>query len=211
MRAAQARRTAAEGSATRDRLLDATGAVMARRNSADVSLQEIAEEAGVNAALVKYYFGNKQGLLTALLERDTAASFRDLDRLLRSTKTPTEKLRLHIAGFIRTYLRYPYINRLFRAILGGPDDDGAREIARFFVKPLTEFYRTLLDEGVRAGEFRPADPMLFYFSLVGVCDHLFDAHYALRYAYGIERVTPELAERYIGHVTAVMMGGMLAR
>ena len=45
---------------------------MIERASIEVSLSDIAQKSGVNAALVEYQFGNKDGLLLALLARDAA-------------------------------------------------------------------------------------------------------------------------------------------
>ncbi|WP_256849209.1 TetR/AcrR family transcriptional regulator, partial [Pantoea sp. Ft+CA_17] len=57
---------------TADKLLLAASELMIESNSIEVSLSEIAQRSGVNAALVKYHFGNKDGLLLALLARDAA-------------------------------------------------------------------------------------------------------------------------------------------
>jgi hypothetical protein len=49
-------------------------------------------------------------------------------------------------------------------------------VERFFVRPLMELQRELLVQGVKAGEFKDVDPVLFYVSLLGSCDHLFKRH-----------------------------------
>ncbi|MFX8719852.1 TetR/AcrR family transcriptional regulator, partial [Acinetobacter baumannii] len=49
---------AAPMNATAAKLLVAAGDLMIERNSTEVSLSEIAQKSGVNAALVKYHFGN---------------------------------------------------------------------------------------------------------------------------------------------------------
>lgn len=69
---------AAPMNATAAKLLVAAGDLMIERNSTEVSLSEIAQKSGVNAALVKYHFGNKDGLLLALLARDAAAEMTNL-------------------------------------------------------------------------------------------------------------------------------------
>ena len=58
--------------ATAEKLLVAASELMIERSSIEVSLSDIAQKSGVNAALVKYHFGNKDGLLLALLARDAA-------------------------------------------------------------------------------------------------------------------------------------------
>ena len=54
---------AAPLNATAAKLLVAAGDLMIERNSTDISLSDIAQKSGVNAALVKYHFGNKDGLV----------------------------------------------------------------------------------------------------------------------------------------------------
>ena len=56
----------------------AASELMIERASIEVSLSDIAQKSGVNAALVKYHFGNKDGLLLSLLERDAAGPIQTL-------------------------------------------------------------------------------------------------------------------------------------
>src|SRR6266705_3420216 len=88
---------------TAEKLLDAASDLMIERSSTEVSLSDIAQKTGVNAALVKYHFGNKDGLLLALLARDAATEIAQLEYLISQPIRPTEKVRLHIGGIIRAY------------------------------------------------------------------------------------------------------------
>src|SRR4051812_28821670 len=54
---------------TEQRILDAAHAVFVRRGTAGARMQEIAAEAGVNQALLHYYFRNKEQLARAAFER----------------------------------------------------------------------------------------------------------------------------------------------
>src|ERR671911_560716 len=58
---------------TRERILDAAHAVFLRKGTANSRTQEIANEAGVNKALVHYYYGTKAALADAVFERALAA------------------------------------------------------------------------------------------------------------------------------------------
>src|ERR1700757_512625 len=202
-------RLQAARSGTAERLLAAASDLMIERSSIDVSLSDIAQKSGVNSALVKYHFGNKDGLLLALLGRDAATEVEGLEYLLSQPITPTAKLKLHIAGIIRAYRRFPYMNRLIHYLLHESSAEAADEVSKFFVAPLLDFQRRLLAEGVKAGEFRDIDPVMFYTSLVGACDHLFFGRHAMSRATGVGPVTDEVCRQYIRHMEALICGGML--
>jgi AcrR family transcriptional regulator len=158
---------------------------------------------------VKYHFGNKDGLLLALLARDAATEVTQLEYLLAQPIAPTAKLKLHIAGIIRAYHQFPYMNRLIHYLLHESSAEAADEVSKFFVAPLFDFHRRLLAEGIRAGEFRNIDPVLFYTSLIGACDHLFFGRHAMSRATGVGPVTDEVCRQYIRHMEALICGGML--
>jgi AcrR family transcriptional regulator len=195
--------------ATAEKLLVAASDLMIERSSIEVSLSDIAQKSGVNAALVKYHFGNKDGLLLALLARDAATELSNLEYLLAQPITPTAKLKLHIAGIIRAYHRFPYMNRLIHYLLHEATAGAADEVSKFFVAPLLDFHRRLLAEGIRSGEFRAIDPVLFYTSLIGACDHLFFGRHAMTRATGVGPVTDEVCRQYIKHMEALICGGVL--
>jgi len=205
----QQSRVPATKHSTADKLLVAASELMIARGSLEISLSDIAQQSGVNAALVKYHFGNKEGLLLALLARDAATETTNLEYLLAQPITPTAKLKLHVAGIIKAYYRFPYMNRLIHLLLHESSTRAADEVSKFFVAPLLDFHRRLLAEGAASGEFRPVDPVLFYTSLIGACDHLFFGRHALSRAVGVGPVTDEVCREYIAHVEAMLLGGML--
>jgi AcrR family transcriptional regulator len=198
-------------SATAEKLLGAASELMIERKSIEVSLSDIAQKSGVNSALVKYHFGNKDGLLLALLARDAASELNHLDYLMAQPISSTAKMRLHIAGIIKAYYQFPYMNRLIHYLLHESSAEAADEVSKFFVGPLLDFHRRLLAQGVAAGEFRIVDPVLFYTSLIGACDHLFFARHAMSRAAGVGPVTDEVCRDYIAHMEALIFGGMLKK
>jgi AcrR family transcriptional regulator len=206
-----ASRLAAGKNTTAERLLGAASELMIERKSIEVSLSDIAQKSGVNAALVKYHFGNKDGLLLALLARDAATEMTNLDHLMAQPISPAAKMKLHIAGIIKAYYQFPYMNRLIHYLLHESSMEAADEVSKFFVGPLLDFHRRLLAQGVAAGEFRAIDPVLFYTSLIGACDHLFFGRHAMSRAAGVGPVTDEVCRDYIAHMDALIFGGMMKK
>ena len=203
------RKPAGPKTSTAVRLLVAVSELMIERNSIEVSLSDLAQKSGVNAALVKYHFGNKEGLLLALLARDAEAQIDGLEFVLAQPIAPAEKLRLHIAGIINAYYRFPYMNRLIHLLLHDSSEAAAVSVSQFFIKPLLEFQSRLLDEGIASGDFKPVDPVFFYTHLIGACDHLFHGRHAMSRATGVGEVTDEVRRQYIDYMTDTLLDGLL--
>lgn len=182
-------------------LLDAASKILSERNTIDISLSEIAQTSGLNSALISYHFGNKDGLLLALLRRDAEAALAQLKQLVAMPLSPDQKIRLHIAGVINTYAKSPYLNRLIHFLLENTNTQLAQEVSDFFIKPLIAAQSSIIGEGVAAGVFRPLDPMFFYFTFVGACDIIFYGRPSLENdAFQINGLTPELRSRYTDFV-----------
>jgi TetR/AcrR family transcriptional regulator len=202
-------KAAQERPSVRARLLDSAASVMTAKDTIDVSLADIARHAGVNVALVSYYYGGKDELMLALAKRDATRALADLDKLLSLDFGPAEKLRRHLIGVINTFFDHPYLNRLLRALMRDSSARVAKEITEFFAQPLAESVAQLLAKGVEIGELRQTDPMLFYFAALGACEHLFSGRSILKYAYGVKEIDDDLRGRYAETVTDLLMQGCL--
>lgn len=194
----------------RAQLLDTASAIMREGDLVDISLSELSLRSGLNSALVKYYFGNKAGLLKALLDRDMAAITHSVEALLAKDMDPAAKLRLHLGKMVDTYYATPYLNRLLMRLVRDSDPDEARRIADTYLTPLHLAYERLIREGVQAGVFRPVDPQLFYFSATGAADRFFSARLVLRHCFDQDTLTEELRERYKAHIIDLIMAGIRA-
>jgi AcrR family transcriptional regulator len=196
----------------REQLLDTASAIMREGDVIDISLSELSLRSGLNSALVKYYFGNKAGLLKALLDRDWQAIVTSVDALIRKDEWgPEAKLRRHISKVVDTFYQVPYLNRLTMRLVRESDDAEARRIADCYLSPMYRAYEALIDEGVTAGVFRPVDPQLFYFTVTGAVDRFFSARLVLKHCFDQDTLTEELRDRYRQHTVDIIMAGILAR
>ncbi len=193
----------------REQLIEAASQIMREGDTVDLSLSELSLRSGLNSALVKYYFGNKQGLMLALLERDMRNIVNSLDALLAKDFAPDEKLRVHIRAAIGTYFRFPYLNRLLMRLVRDASPDVSRKIADDYLKPISLAYTRLIDEGVQKGLFRPIDPQLFYFTVTGAADRFFSARLVLQHCYGQSGMTEQMRDDYADHTLDILMPGLL--
>ena len=210
MPVAEADLTAPAGA--RAQLLDTASAIMREGDVIDISLSELSLRSGLNSALVKYYFGNKAGLLKALLDRDWQAIVTSVDALIKKDGWgPEAKLRRHISKVVDTFYQVPYLNRLTMRLVRESDDAEARRIADCYLSPMYRAYEVLIDDGVKAGVFRPVDPQLFYFTVTGAVDRFFSARLVLKHCFDQDTLTEELRDRYRQHTVDIIMAGILAR
>ena len=199
-------------SGARAQLLETASAIMRDGDVIDISLSELSLRSGLNSALVKYYFGNKAGLLKALLDRDWQAIVSSVDALVQKDDWgPEAKLRRHISKVVDTFYAVPYLNRLTMRLVRESDDSEARRIAESYLSPMYRAYEALIDEGVKAGVFRPVDPQLFYFTVTGAVDRFFSARLVLKHCFDQDTLTEELRDRYRQHTVDIIMAGILAR
>jgi AcrR family transcriptional regulator len=196
--------------ATRERLLTVTGQLIMERGSADVSLSDIAEKSGMSSALVKYYFGNKSGLLMALLRKAIGPLREELKFLLSRPLPPEQKMRIHLKGFVDGYARFPWVGRLMHHMLAEDPALYGPIIAQEISKPVFETQRTLLAEGLQAGCFKQADPLAFFFLVSGACDNLFFGRFQLEYLFGIKDIDEALCQKFSEDFCALLCNGILA-
>jgi AcrR family transcriptional regulator len=200
---------AGDNSKARDQLIEAASQIMREGDTIDLSLSELSLRAGLNSALVKYYFGNKNGLMLALLDRDMGNIVFSLGALLAKDIPPEDKLRIHIGAVIDTYYAFPYLNRLLMRMVRDSAPVEAARIADLYLKPISKVYDALIAEGVKAGKFRKLDPQFFYFTVTGAADRFYSSRLVLRHCYNQDDFNENMRDAYREHSIDLIMRGLL--
>lgn len=159
-------RRARNPEATKEALLQAATELFALRGYDGVRLDDLAERASVNKALVSYYFGGKRKLYRAAIE----SSFRELEHLAEllsdPSRPPMELARGFVSGFAELATKKrPHFPALFlrETLATGGLAPEAVEHARAIVGR----FQDMLDRGIADGSFREVDVMEVYLHLVG--------------------------------------------
>ncbi|GAA3733477.1 TetR family transcriptional regulator [Sphingorhabdus rigui] len=200
---------AGDNAKARDQLIEAASQIMREGDTIDLSLSELSLRAGLNSALVKYYFGNKNGLMLALLDRDMGNIVLSLGALLAKDIPPEDKLRIHIGAVIDTYYAFPYLNRLLMRMVRDSAPVEAARIADLYLKPISKVYDALIAEGVKAGKFRKLDPQFFYFTVTGAADRFYSSRLVLRHCYNQDDFNENMRDAYREHSIDLIMRGLL--
>ena len=154
----------------RARLLDAAVACFARRGIAAATLREIATDAGVNPALVHYYFGDKVQLQQAVIAERLMPAFAEVrDAAMQSGEDIAGLVAGFVRGMCQAIERHPWLPPLWvREVLceGG----ALREILFTTMAPqMPQLLAARFAAAQDAGELNPdLDPRLLVASLVGL-------------------------------------------
>jgi len=81
-------------------ILDAAEDLIAVNGYRSTTTRMIAEEAGVNVAMLSYYFGSKEQLLKALIDRHTANVKRLLEQITSKKEHPVTTFRKFLFAFV---------------------------------------------------------------------------------------------------------------
>src|SRR5689334_11422948 len=134
----------------RERILDSAARLIAAKGFAATTVRDIATGAGLNLAMIHYYFGNKEGLYRAIFEEKVST----VQRLLADAALGEGSCRERLERFVRAYAaflcRHPHFARIIqREMLGGGPtfrDVLGPQIARNYA-----LLRGIVEDGVRRG------------------------------------------------------------
>lgn len=176
------------------RILEAARSVFIRRGTAGARMQEIAAEAGVNQALLHYYFRSKSALSAAVFEQLGSRLFAALLQALSEDSTLDEKIDRVVALYHDNLSKNPFlpgyiiaelqhhperIEMLLSKVGGGRDP-------RQVVLPLFLRLGEQIEAEVRAGRMRPIGPRQFVVNLVSLCIFPFAARPMLAMMLGLD-------------------------
>tara|TARA_Y100001956_G_scaffold68076_1_gene70424 strand:+ start:590 stop:1240 length:651 start_codon:yes stop_codon:yes gene_type:complete len=173
-----------------------------------VSTRLVAERAGVNIAMIRYYFGNKAGLFEAML-RETLRPMQ-----LQMQKLIDESNHDNFLDLMRTYYKemakVPKFPRLVTQVMNMPPSEVQRELLeKVFIdiaKPAQDvIFEKLIDHGVLRKDM---DPKLCRISYISLMVFPFIAPPPLLALHGIE-LNEDFLNRLIEHNIQLMSEGFV--
>jgi len=118
------------GMRSRELVLDAAERVMAEQGFEAATLARVVEEAGIPTSSVYHYYGSKEGILLAVMERGAERFFADLPAWNRRIGGPAEHLTTVLSTTAQTLERHPNFLRLLIVFAVQPPagDEGEIEL-----------------------------------------------------------------------------------
>ncbi|HEY3162272.1 MAG TPA: TetR/AcrR family transcriptional regulator [Vicinamibacterales bacterium] len=161
---------------TERRVLDAAHAVFVRRGTAGARMQEIAREAGVNSALLHYYFRTKDRLAAAVFRRAASQLLPAVIGVLGSDAPLEAKVEQVVEIELRQLIATPYLpgyiiselthhpERVTQLVASAAGATPAEIGARVF-----RVLRSQINARVKAKQMHPIAPEQFAINLLALC------------------------------------------
>ena len=194
----------------RQALVDAARRLLLATPPSKLAIASIAQEANVAPSLVRYYFGSKEGLISA-----AAASWIDeLQALggeaLECTGTLSERLAGRMGPLIAQTRSEPMftqivMDRLYASPAAEVDPLAAQAVARGLRLTLS------LLHGDPGEPLRALDPRFVHVMLIGLCSFFGSSEPMVRQLFGPDADMNALTKQYIEFATDVLLNGLRPR
>jgi TetR/AcrR family transcriptional regulator len=182
---------------TRHAILRAAIAEFSELGMAGARTDSIARAAGVNKALLHYYYGSKDALYGAVLDEVLAGYLETHLAMLRGDGTPGERILRYFLAHFNHLAAHGAFSRLMEYEMMRARKGHASHISRLVkncLGPLNKAVRETIIKGVQTGEFRRIDPGQFALSITGANVFYFVAVPVVAEINGWNPRSPEMLE-----------------
>ena len=139
---------------TESSILDAAKRIFQHKGMAGARMQEIADEAGINKALLHYYFRSKQLLFEAVFKKAFSMLAPQLNEVMNSDTSICEKIKNFSSNYISFVIKHPYLpNFIIQELNRNPEFVDKIITEKHF--PNINKFRKQINDKVTEGVIRP--------------------------------------------------------
>jgi TetR/AcrR family transcriptional regulator len=186
--------SAARSQATRTAILAAAAKIFAKKGLAGARTDSIAVAAGINKAMLYYYFKSKEGLYEAVVEDQ----FAEFNHQAIQTLSAPGSARSALLNYVK--LHFDFISErhqsapIFQQMtMNGPSF--IKRVVRKYFAARAQALGEVIGRGVREGEFRDVDPFQTSVSIVSLIVFYFSSAPVLKMLGHEDAYSPAYLER----------------
>ncbi|NOX48460.1 MAG: TetR/AcrR family transcriptional regulator [Chlorobi bacterium] len=158
---------AEKNSNTEQNILEAAKVVFVAKGMDGARMQEIADKAGINKALLHYYFRSKDKLFEAVFVEILSKLIPDISELLLSELPLFEKIRKFTQHYIDTIRENPLIPVFILHELNREPEGIARTFKSMGIQP--QIFIDEIKREIEKGTIVPIDPLHLIVNLLSMC------------------------------------------
>jgi AcrR family transcriptional regulator len=157
---------------TEQKILDAAKDVFQQKGMTGARMQEIADKAGINKALLHYYYRTKDKLFEKVFEIAFSLFIPKVKEIMLSDKPVFEKIEFFISSYLTLLQKHPFIPSFVISEL----NRNPQILVNIFEKNvqlkednLFELFQQQIDLEVKKGIIKPIDVKNLMTNIIGLC------------------------------------------
>jgi len=198
---------------TRDKILRTAQQIFIDKGKDGARMQEIADQAGVNKAMLFYYFNNKELLYLEVLRSIVGRLFQKVNEVVISEHEPKKKLEQLVEAYMNFLIENEGLPRIMlREIASGGETIGKifNETLSQGENPISVKIHSMIENSIREGQFRKVDPVQTIISIVGMCVIYFIANPLLRHIFSFKDIDQKkFIEDRKKHIVDLLQYGLI--
>jgi len=152
---------------TEDKILEAAKNVFVAKGMEGARMQEIADEAGINKALLHYYFRSKERLFEAIFSEIIKFAFPKITRIAQSDEPFVTKLEQVVDAYVDLLIKHPFIPGFVMKELNRDPSGLFKMVVKFGLNP--QFFFDQIQLAMDRGEIVQMQPRHLAANIVSMC------------------------------------------
>ena len=207
-RRGRGRPSAEDAEDVRKKLLDAASDLFPRYGYRGVSSRQIGAAAGVNFAMIRYYFGGKPGLYREMLNGVMQPARKTLDAMTAPGSGSPQQIAHVLENITRSWAANPWVAGFVVREVLAPDGPMRAMFLREFPERLTPLVERMVEGEIAAGKVRAdLDPRMLVLSIVSLAIFPFLTLPLTTRVFGV-RNDEEFVGRFLRHTADLLARGV---
>lgn len=155
-------------STTEEKIMEAAKKVFLQKGMAGARMQDIADEAGINKALLHYYFSNKEKLFEMIFLEAAGRLFPKINAIFESDQPLFEKIHQFCEEYIEEVMDSPYLPMFVLYEINQDPVYFMKKLMPGNLKPNPMHFLSQIDAEVKKGTIKPISPLHLMINLVSL-------------------------------------------
>ncbi len=163
----------AEKADKREHIINTAIELFAVKGFEGTSIRDLAAAAGVNIAMINYYFGSKEKLFESIVEQKATYTRLELAEVVGNTAlSDIEKIERIIEGYVERLFRNRYFHRVIHQEMMLGNREALQNTIVEILFPNSLIIKGVIENGIKKGTFKKVDVELTVATLMGTINYL---------------------------------------
>ena len=172
---------------TEEKILAAAKKVFMQKGMTGARMQDIADEAGINKAMLHHYFRNKEKLLEMIFREAAHKLFPKINLIFDSQAGVFEKIEQFCEEYLTTLIENPY---LVMFVMNEVHQNPDYFLKNIWVKDRPQPYKFLeqIEKEVKKGTIKKISPLQLLMNLISMCAFPFISQPVFQFQLGLSEL-----------------------